>query len=173
MLNAVDIFLGAVFFIFGLFVTIRLNNTRTKLDGLEWLARTQKADVVIFFKTDNMLLINTISEKGVMPILNTHLYRRLIVKNVGQREATNIEISLRDNDDKELNNETGFRFWKEILPIKILAPGLEVSYPFDVSPDIFPIDDIINESVIGYWNWKNPDGSTDSRESNLDFFGMG
>lgn len=154
--------------------TKKLNDTNTKLAELDLLARTQKANVAIFFRSDNMLLYdNMISEKAATAIPQTHLYRRLIVRNVGQCEAKNIEVSLRSNDGKELNDETGFCFWTEIWPIQVLAPGLEISYPFDVSPDVSSSEDIISQGIIGYWSWENPDGCTESRESNLDFFGKG
>jgi hypothetical protein len=173
VLSLVAIFLSTVFSVITIVVGVYMQRDRTRLDQLE-LVVNQRADVLIFFRADNMLFYdnNMISAKAGLPIPQTKLFRRLIVKNVGQREATNIEISLRGSDDKELNEETGFQFWKKIAPIKILAPGLEISFPYDVSSD-FPVKDIVDEGLIGNWRWKNPDGSIDSRTSNLDFFSNG
>lgn len=168
MLDAIDIFFGVVFFVFGLYVTIRLNNTRSKLDELEWIARTQRANVLVFFLTENVTHYRdhytSINDKTT--IAKTEQSNRLVVKNVGSCEARDIKVSLKNVNGLELNRASGFVFFRDLKPINILAPGLEMSYPYTLTMDA----DI--EDITGHWIWTNPDGSIDEVESNLDILGQ-
>ncbi len=166
ILSLVAIVMSSVFSILTIVVGTLMQRDRTRLDKIELIV-TQKADILIFFSSENRVVydMNMISARAGLPIPQNETNRRLVIKNVGQREATNIEISLRDNDGNELNHGRGLRFKKEIKTIKILAPGLEVTFPYDLLPNASI------EGITGYWSWKNPDGSVDSRESSLDFYG--
>ncbi len=131
-----------------------------KLAQLELIRLTQKANILVTFHAERTVryrdakpLPGMIQGEQVVPEANTGYY--LLIKNIGNVEARNIELHFTSNTDGTIPIPL-----EDIKPIPILASGLDVSYPLLL---------LYNNSreLIGKWKWENPDGTQEERESYL------
>lgn len=142
-------------------------DTVTRIAQLELLNLTHKANILIYFKTVDKLTYSrparimggrkvyvvpvNADEPQPIPRIVTKEY--LIIKNTGNADAEDVEISIRDA-------EHGLPY--EFPKIDVLLSGLEIAYPFTPNSDYEDIYD-----YKGSWSWKNPDGEKVSKESDM------
>ncbi len=157
ILSIVAIFVSSIFATFSFVLGIITYKSNKKLSDLDWLARTQKADIQLSFKTKDVTRTQQVITSGKRDQIEmTHTTYYLVIKNTGNVEAKNINVEF-TGEGSESMQAVG----AAIGSVNILASGSEISFPFSFYPDGS------NSYQMGIWSWENPDGSQKEKKSNI------
>ncbi len=96
------------------------------------------------------------AEKQKAKIHVSYYGNRFLIKNIGQADATNVRFNIESTEGK--NSPLVKDDFESKIPIDKLIPGSEIFLHAAITFDT-------GTNFKASWSWKNPDGTSDSKES--------